>query len=183
MTAHELTRVHTALAMAWLWHRQGSRVLATEVGVSKLGCRLVPAMGASWRADVVGVSGGPGKPHCFDVVEVKGHRADFRRDLPRDFSKWSVSDKSPLRLWLLVSADVDDEALAGIPVHWGLLRATAEHDQVTTLRKAAGSGILDAAAEAASLYACGTRAIAGKLPRLGRGVPDSTKAILEARLV
>lgn len=183
MTAHELTRLHTVLAVAWLWHRQGSRVLATEVGVGKTGDRLMPAMGAWWRADVVGVSGGPGKPHCFDVVEVKGHRADFRRDQPRDFSKWSVSDKSPLRLWLLVSAEVTDEDLVGVPGHWGLLRATAERDQVQTLRKPAGAGILESKAEAASLYACGTRAISGWLPRLGRGVPDSTKAILAAGLV
>ena len=163
MTNAEATRLHTQFAVAWLWHVRGCRVIADEVGVGMTGSRLAMSSATNWRADVVGVRPGkhysnrPEVPSRFDVVEVKGHRRDWRRELPKSpkcewsdikprfqkYSKWGdTTESAPLALWLLVSHTVTDDDLSLLPIHWGVLRASDDVLSVETVRKAKAPGVI-----------------------------------------
>jgi hypothetical protein len=106
----------------------------------------------------------------FDLVEVKGHRRDWLRERARvadPYSKWGIGDDSCIAQWLLVSHDVTDADLEPLPQHWGILRADASASTCTSLRAAAGPGLVtDPGRIERSLYAAGTRAVTGTLPTL-----------------
>ncbi len=140
MTRAEATAVHTALALAWLWHARDHRALALETGVR--GDHLVKPMDGTWRVDAIGATvkqvrrpGGIYEELCaVDVVEVKGTRADLKRE-NLEAGKWT-SMTTDFTCWLLVSADCRDADLASLPERWGVLRANDAATGVTVVRKA-----------------------------------------------
>lgn len=175
-TAAAQTLAHTQLAAAWLWNSRDCRVIADEVGVSWDGTRIEPPTQTKWRADVVGVSWHADSPTAgvrfgapvFDVIEVKGHRADWRREKPLDpRSKWQRSRNSTLRLWLLVSSSIGDDLLTDLPPWWGILRADDETASgLRTIRKAPQSGTVADDLIARSLYAVAQRSATRQLPTM-----------------
>lgn len=174
-SAWAATVAHTQLGAAWLWTSRNCRVIADEAGFSAYrgGIFLQPS-NALWRADLVGVSWKPHKGShlltegdpVFDLVEVKGHRADWMRERPKDpRSKWLSSEQSRCRLWLLVSATIDDTLLADLPPWWGILRASPEATALEVVRKAPQPGTFDDPSRAAySLHVLAQRCITRKLP-------------------
>jgi hypothetical protein len=153
--------------VAWLWNSRGCRLVADEVGVYPTG-RLTEPTNALWRADVVGIMWDHQKGPRIDVVEVKGHRADWRREKPASpRSKWQQSQPSHSCLWLLVSATVDDKSLESLPPWWGIVRADATASTVTVVRKAPQTGYdADASKSAHSLFVAGSRSVTRSLPTM-----------------
>lgn len=197
-TALQATIAHTQLGAAWLWNSRGCRVIADEVGFSAQGVSMFcePQM-ANWRADLAGVSWDQppgvwrydGGWPVFDLIEVKGHRADWLRERPLNpRSKWRTSESSTCRLWLLVASTIDDAALANLPEWWGILRADAAVEKLTVVRKPPQSGrIAEPALAARSLYAVAQRSVVRQLPTMryarderGRLVQGTLRASLLA---
>jgi hypothetical protein len=196
-SACERTDAHTRLALAWLWHRRGCRALAEEVGVYASG-RVCRVADGRWRVDVVGSARKPSRRRAsdgwqwrVDVVEVKGHRADWMREarvLAREpehvrsvRSKWhALAEGAGGRagapgLWLLVSHDVADADLKLLPVEWGVLRADAYAVEVEVVRDCARARWSDAAPDDSELWAlsCAGRR---RLPTMGRDVASALTA-------
>lgn len=190
MNARQATTAHTQLGAAWLWTARDCRVIADEAG---FGCReslpaiFCPPLGVSWRADLVGVRWhmprnarryGEGSA-LFDLVEVKGHRADWLREKPLDpNSKWQLGQYTTVRLWLLVSATIGDDLLVDVPPWWGIVRADTDVQKLVTVRTAPQSGRIDDAGTAAySLHALARRSVTGRLPQMPRSVTEAVTAL------
>jgi hypothetical protein len=188
MTEAERTRLHTALALAWLWHIRGSRSLAVEAEAESNLTFFGTTGSASSRVDIIGTNKTPQRL-VVDVVEVKGHRKDWKRERVTDKgSKWLKSSASPWALWLFVSADITDLDLVDLPTWWGIARANPSADDVQVLRtplRNTGiqtpdwqSGKLDVApgrnplrdwaAGMSVLQECGVRSITNSLPPMNR---------------
>jgi hypothetical protein len=179
MTSAEATKLHTQLAVAWLWNCRGCRLVADEVGVYPSG-RLTEPANALWRADVVGIMWDHQKGPRIDVVEVKGHRADWRREKPLSpRSKWQQSQPSHSCLWLLVSATVDDNALESLPPWWGILRADPAAETVTVVRKAPQAGYdPEPSRSGHSVFVAGARSVTRSLPTM-RHARDARGMLLQ----
>lgn len=89
-TRREATDQVTAQAMAWLWRARVCRALALEVGYDWR--RLGTAWDRKWRADLVAAFGDSEWPGIqglrLYVIEVKGSRADWRREDTGPYTKW-----------------------------------------------------------------------------------------------
>lgn len=175
MSRRESTEALTALAFSWLWARRGCRVMADEVGVTGL-CRfLCPSTEGLWRADAVGCTK-KDRSYRLDLIEVKGSRADARReDMSR--GKWEMLPESRrLTGWLLMSHDVKDEDIIGLPVSWGLLRASEDGTVVSTVRKAQEHWLPEAEM-ARDLHVLAVRTLGSRLPWMGRTQAESLAAL------
>lgn len=175
MSRRESTEALTALAFCWLWSRRGCRVMADEVGVGGV-CRfLCPSTEGLFRADVIGCVKKE-RSYRIDLVEVKGSRADARReDMSR--GKWELLPQGQrLTGWLLMSHDVRDEDIVGLPTAWGLLRASEDGTVVSVIRRAKEHWIPETEA-ARDLYVLAARTLGSRLPWMGRNQAESLTAL------
>lgn len=179
----ESTRELTVLAFSWLFVRRKCRVLADEVGLAGKANRFAGLRGVShWRADAVGIAQ-IGNSYRIDVVEVKGSRADARRE-DMSSGKWELLPQGGrFNGWLLVSADCRPEDYKGLPLAWGVLQAAADASTLRMIRRPVASGmkdhgeiLLSAAEIAPDLFAASYRTLASRLPYLGRSVPEAVAA-------
>ncbi len=182
MNRAEATTIHTALALAWLWHARGHRAIACETGVC--GDYLHKPMDGTWRVDAIGATvkrvrrrGGIYEELCaVDVVEVKGTRADLRRE-NLEAGKW-VAMATDFTCWLLVSADCRDVDLASLPERWGVLRANDAATGVTVVRRADDRRRSLSTRE---LFALACTSVSGHLPNTGM-MPGLRRPPLEERI-
>jgi hypothetical protein len=174
----ESTRDLTILACSWLFMKRRCRALAAEVGLSGLASSL--HVSGQWRADVVGIAR-IGNQYRIDVVEVKGARADARRE-DMTQGKWELLPQGKrLNGWLLIAEDVRPEDYAGLPPHWGVLQASMGGTVVRTIRKPRSLDILlDSISAAPDLFTIAYRTLTSRLPFLGRSVADAVAALSES---
>lgn len=171
----------TALAISWLFVRRKCRVICDEMGLGGFG-EFTPY--SLWRGDVAGIAR-LGRDYRFDLVEVKGSRADARReDMSR--GKWELLARGKkLNLWLLVSHDCRPEDYEGLPVQWGVLRASEDATTLRCVRRPQGDwssaeGRLVSASEAApGIFSAATRTLLSRLPYLGQSVSSGVLALHE----
>lgn len=178
MSRAESTRALTALAFSWLWVRRDCRAMADEVGVTSLCSRLCAPLDGIFRADAVGCAK-KGNQYRIDIVEVKGSRADARRE-DMSAGKWELLPQGKrLTGWLLVSHDVRDEDIKGLPTAWGLLRASEDGAVVNVVRKAQEHWLSDAEVTR-DLFFLASRTLGSSLPWMGRSLPESVAKLHEA---
>jgi len=170
MSRAESTRALTALAFSWLWVKRECRVMAEEVGVTSLCSRLCAPLDCIFRADAVGCTK-KGNQYRIDIIEVKGSRADARRE-DMSAGKWELLPQGRrLTGWLLVSHDVRDEDIKGLPLAWGLLRASEDGAVVNVMRKAQEHWLPDNEV-ARDLFFLASRTLGSGLPWMGRTLPE-----------
>jgi hypothetical protein len=114
-TRFEATYRVTGAAAAWLWDK-GVRIMAPEVGLARGG--LCMPQNGRWRVDLVGIDS------QVHVIEVKGTRADIKRE---DLAggKWALPYYNlGLCPWLAVDAKVTNDLFADLPDSWGVIRVS-----------------------------------------------------------
>ncbi len=176
----ESTRELTILAFSWLFMRRRCRAMADEVGLGGLANHLAPFGSSHWRADVAGIAR-IGNQYRIDVVEVKGSRADARRENMSE-GKWELLPQGGrLNGWLLVTEDMRPEDYAGLPSQWGVLQATANNTVIRTIRKPRGTKgfsnpgeiMLDPGDAAPDIFTLSYRTLTSRLPFLGHSTGDA----------
>lgn len=184
-TRAESTRELTVLAFSWLFMRRKCRVLCDEIGIGGLANRLTPSGMSQWRADAAGITQ-IGRQFRIDVVEVKGSRADARRE-DMTAGKWELLPQGKrLNGWLLVSAECRPEDYHGLPLAWGVLQASADATTLRIIRKPVASGLipygeilLDPADAAQDIFHSAYRTLTSRIPFLGRAVPEAVAKLHE----
>lgn len=168
----ESTKDLTALAFSWLFMRRRCRMMAGEVGIGGKANSLIA--NGHWRADVVGCAK-MGNLYRFDLVEIKGSRADARRE-DMASGKWELLPQGQMfNGWLLVAHDVRPEDYAGLPPAWGVIQASEEADTARIIRRPTHGEILLSAQQAASnLYILGYRTLNSRIPFLGPSMATAT---------
>jgi hypothetical protein len=152
--------------------------MADEVGVTGLCSRLCSPLDCIFRADAVGCAK-KGNQYRIDIVEVKGSRADARRE-DMSAGKWELLPQSKrLTGWLLVSHDVRDEDIKGLPAAWGLLRASEDGVVAKVVRMAHEHWLSDTEV-ARDLFYLASRTLGSSLPWMGRSLPEATAKLHEA---
>jgi len=127
-TRFEATYRVTAATASWAWCR-GSRTIVPEVGLHRARGLCAPNDGR-WRLDLVTVVPRHGVSECFDVIEVKGTRADIgREDLGT--GKWILRyDRMGLTPWLAIDAKIDDKMFEALHPMWGVMRVSGYSPKV-----------------------------------------------------
>lgn len=88
--------------------------MAPEVGLHMSG--LCTPQNGRWRVDLVGID------RRVHVIEVKGTRADIKRE-DLTSGKWSLPyDDLGLTPWLAVDAKITDDLFEELPDSWGVIR-------------------------------------------------------------
>ncbi len=170
----------TRLAFGWLWHKRKCRAIADEIGAPGVGLGQVSASAGIYRYDLVGVARCTGvESWRFDIVEVKGTRADLRRE-DVGAGKWARA-REPSReynFWLAVSDEIPREDYADLPLEWGVIRCSQTTVRID--RKPAGGGDIrcDAPRAARGLYVLSARVAGSRLPFMGRSPLDAAMAMV-----
>lgn len=169
----ESTKDLTALAFSWLFMRRRCRMMAAEVGVTGKASALTAS--GIWRADAVGATK-IGNLYRIDLVEIKGSRADARRE-DMTTGKWELLPQGGVfNGWLLIAHDVRPEDYEGLPSAWGVIQASEDADTARIIRRpdADGEILLPAAQAAPHLYILGYRTLNSRIPYLGPSVATAT---------
>ena len=115
----------TCACAAWLW-RQGSRIIASEVGLTRGSLRLIEPWGAWYRVDLAASLGS-----ATHIIEVKGTRADIARE-DLGAGKWALAYDN-LTPWLAFDDKITPDLYQSLDERWGLMRV--KDQRVKVLRR------------------------------------------------